>query len=343
MSFIRKTLKRLLIITAACLMVIFFFQSIFNEWLTTESTDNAFIDGDISLISPEVSGVIKNIAVTENSEVSKGDIIIEIEDADYRARFEQSKAQLQVGENAIYVTDYNIKLESLNLQKLNDSLSVVQADLSVAEKEYKRNISLNKEHFSSAKLLDNAKANLEKASFALKKAKLDIESSEYNISLLSLKKANEMANLVNLSETVKLAERAFNNSLVKAPVDGIVTNLSAKVGNYATPGRPLFAIVHIEKLSIKANFKETQIKKMKPGMPVVIKVDVLGAQKLKGQIRSLAPATGSKFSLLPIDNTTGNFTKVVQRIPVTIDFELPEVYKGLLIPGMSVKAYVHID
>jgi membrane fusion protein (multidrug efflux system) len=343
MQFPKSKSKKFLIAITLCLILIFSLQNIIIKWLTTEATDNAFIDGNISLISPEISGIIKKININENSSVSEGDVIIEIEEADYKARLEQARAQLQVGENAVYMTDYKIKLENLNIQKLKDSIVVAQADLNVAEKEYKRNISLNKVNFSSTKLLDNAKASLEKASFALKKAKLDIESSEYNISLLSLKKSTEMANLVNLSETLKLAERAYNNTNIKAPVSGIATNITAKAGNYANPGHPLFAIVQNDNLTIKANFKETQVRKMKPGMDVTLKIDVIKDHSIKGKIRSLAPATGSKFSLLPAENASGNFTKVVQRVPVTIDFEVPEEYKDLLIPGMSVKVEVDVN
>jgi membrane fusion protein (multidrug efflux system) len=337
-----KTIQRTTLLLSIILGAALLGQNSFIKWLTTESTDNAFIDGDISLISPEVSGIVKKINIIENHKVNAQDIVLEIEDADYKARFEQAKAQLQVGENSVYVIDYNIKLEDLNLQKLKDSLNLAQTDLDIAERDYKRTITLNKDNFSSAKILDNAKLNLEKARFALKKAKLDIDSSEYNISLLSLKKSTEMANLINLSESVKLAERSLLHTTLKAPVDGVITNVSAKIGNYITPGNPLLALVHNDKLTIKANFKETQLRKMKVGMPVDIEIDVIKGAEFKGKIRTFAPATGSKFSLLPVDNTTGNFTKVVQRVSVIIDFDLPEQYKELIIPGMSAKVFVNI-
>ncbi len=330
-----KNLNRILIILTILLTGAFLLQEIIYKWINTESTDNAYIDSDISLISPEVNGNIKIINIIENTQVKAGNVIVEIEDLDFKARLEQAKALLQIGENAIYVTEYSIKLENLNLQKLEESLSVVQTELDGAEKEYTRTLSLSKDQYTSTKLLDVAKTNYEKAKFAFKKTKLDIESSEYNITSLTLKKSTEIANLASLSESVKLSEKALRDTKLTAPVNGIVTNIAAKIGNYASIGNPIFAIVQTDKKYIKANFKETQLRKIKPGMKVEIKIDAIPNKKFVGIIRSFSPATGSKFSLIPAENSTGNFTKVVQRVPVTIDFETPDEYKNLSLPGMS--------
>ena len=156
-----------------------------------------------------------------------------------------------------------------------------------------------------------------------------------------MQKSNEEANIESLRQANILSKRRLSNTKIVSPIDGILTNSSLQIGNFVRPGFILFSIVPNDKLHIKANFKENQIAKFQNNMKVRIKFDALPSLKIYGTIRNISPATGSKFGLLPPDNATGNFTKIVQRIPVLIDFELP---KNLpLLAGMSVSVSVRID
>ncbi len=171
-------------------------------------------------------------------------------------------------------------------------------------------------------------------------AQLDLDISKQNLQLLELEKAAEQEKLKELTENKKVTLRNLQNTKLIAMVPGIFGNSSLEVGNYIVPGRALFSIVQDNTMYIQANFKETQIKKFKSGMKVKIEFDALPKKIIYGKIRNIAPATGSKFSLIPPDNATGNFTKIVQRVPVLIDFESPNAN---LVPGMSAIVSIRTD
>lgn len=312
-------------------------------WINTQSTDNAYIEADISNVSSEISGVIEKIYVKENSFVKDGQIIAEINKNDYQAKYEQAQFALSRSIHNINMIEQNIKLALITQNKAIEAHEFAEENFSVAETEYKRITRLNREKFASKKSLDDAKIAYEKVKNELSQMALDVQSAKENLALLELKKLVAISEKNNAEQVLHVAKRALENTNIRAPIDGIVGNSSLREGNFVHPGAVLFSIVPTNHLYVKANFKETQISKFKPGMKADIKVDAESKVKITGVIRSIAPATGAKFSLLPPANATGNFTKIVQRVPVTIDFSVPEGYEGKIVPGMSTLTTIRID
>ncbi len=309
-------------------------------WSFTQSTDNAYVESDISIISPEVSGIITHVFVTNNQKLIAGDIIAKINDKDY-------KANIAIIESSINSSLYNTRIiaekiiiAKLNLEQSMANLEFSAKSLEIAKREYARTKDLYKEKFSSKKIFDDASVALDKSANSYIQTNLVAEIAKRNLGLLEIEKLAEEEKLRSLMENKKISERSLANTEIKAIVSGTLSNSNLQVGNFARASVPLFSIVQ-DKLYIKANFKETQISKISPKFKVEISFDTLANQKFTGTVRNISPATGSKFSLIQPDNATGNFTKIVQRVPVLIDFELPKDVN--LIAGMSAKVSIRTD
>ena len=311
-------------------------------WTNTQSTDNAYIEADISLVSCEITGVVKNVFVTNNQKVSCGDVIAELIDDDFKANLAKAKSDIDAAIHDIEVLDQQILIEQINLQKNKDLQTLAKANLDVTETDYKRSVNLSRDNFMSQKLLDTARITYETARSDYSQKSLNVQVSEQNLLSESQQKLAKQANLESLIQLKNLREIALENTKIRAPIDGTVGNSALQVGYYVLPSVILFAVVP-DNIYVKANFKETQVAKFKEGMTADIRFDPAPSVKIVGKIRNLSPATGSKFSLLPPDNATGNFTKVVQRVPVLIDFKLPEGFKANLVPGMSTIVDIRTD
>jgi len=309
-------------------------------WANTESTDNAYIDADISTVSAEVSGVLTNLLVTNNTKVNKGDLIGEIDDRDYKAKLAALEASIGASEKNIDIIDQKISIGQVNLEQSIEKLKLAEISFNIVSTDFTRVQELNKAKFASIKALDDSKNSYQKAKTEYKQAQLDLDISKQNLQLLGLEKAAEQEKLKELEENKKITLRSLQNTKIIAAVSGIFGNSSLEVGNYITPGRSLFSIVQDNSMYIQANFKETQVKKFQSGMKVKIEFDALPSKVFYGKIRNISPATGSKFTLIPPDNATGNFTKIVQRVPVLIDFDVPVAN---LVPGMSAVIYIRVD
>lgn len=311
-------------------------------WSKTQTTDNAYTEADISQISCEVKGVIKNILVKDNSPVKSGDVIAEIDDSDYLASLAQINAKVKAAEENVKALDKQLEIAKLNLEKTGNLLEFTQTNLSLTTTNHNRSKELKKDNFASQQLVDQTRLAFEKSKFDYEQAVLDVDLSKRQIALLELQKASAAANLEASLEEKKLVTRALANTKLISPIDGKFFNNGLRVGNYVYPGLVLYSVVP-DKLYIKANFKETQIVTFKAGHNVELEFDAVPNKKFKGVIRNISPATGSKFTLIPPDNATGNFTKIVQRVPVLIDFELPSDFSGTLTPGMSTSVSISVD
>lgn len=309
-------------------------------WTQTESTDNAYIEADISIVSSEVNGAVAKLLISDNQPVKAGDIIAEIDDTEYVADFKKAQAGLDEAENSVKITEQKIEIQKLDIAKLEDNLNFAKISFDIEDRNYKRTSKLAADNFSSKKLLDDSKNDLEKARFNLSQVQFDLDSGHKNLELLELQKLSDEAKVITMTQAKVIAEYALSKTKIKAPVDGVVANNGIKIGNYARQGAPLVVVVPITGLYIKANFKETQVEKFNPGAKVKIEIDGISGEEIKGRVRAIYPASGSKFSLIPPDNATGNFTKVVQRVPVLIDFDVPEKFAGKVKAGMSVTVSV---
>ena len=323
-------------ISVAVLLLLLFFTYEIYVWAKTQSTDNAYVEADISSISSEVNGVIDKVLVKENNIVEANQIIAKIKDDDHKANFNKAEAALDGARRDIEIIEQDIKLSNIEQQKTDEAYQFAVESFRISEIDYKRIQSLSKDNFASKKNVDSTKILFEKAKSDLVQAEFNMQTSKENLTLLEIKRFASIAKYNTSSAELDLAKRALDNTVIRSPIRGMIGNSSLREGNYIRAGSVLFSVVPIDELYIKANFKETQISKFKLGMKVEILVDSEKGEKIEGEIRNVSPATGAKFSLLPPSNATGNFTKIVQRVPVIIDFQVPERVKNKIVPGMSV-------
>lgn len=305
-------------------------------WMNTQSTDNAYLESDIVMIMPEVNGKIERVNFNENQLVKKNDILFVIEQDQYIAKFNKAKAQLEAAEKELEIA----KNEFLNSK---DSLKVATIALDNAEKDLKRAKALNKDHFNSKNKLDDAVLGKEKAFADFNKAKYGLKNMEHKISMLEAKLDSAIWEFEGQDGYDGEAKFALDRTIVRAPFDGYVAKSSAKVGAYARPGLPLLYMVPYDDFYVKANFKETQISKFEKNMKAEIIFDGLKNVVFEGKIKSIYPATGSKFALIPTDSATGNFTKIVQKRPVLLDVNIPEEYRSKVAAGYSANVSIRID
>lgn len=278
-----------------------------------ESTDDAFIEGHIVSISPKVSGFITEVMIDDNQQVKKGDLLVTIDPRDYEAKVNSYQAALQV--------------EKAEAEKAKASISAAQAQATRAGADLKRYEELTGNSSISKQDLDSAKA----ASIS---AAANLDVAVHNASAAAARVVQAQANL----DQAKL-ELSYTN--IYAPQDGRIAQKHAEEGAFVTTGQPLMAIVSYD-VWVTANFKETQLNDMHPGQDVTISVDAFHGQKLKGHIDSIQPGTGSRFSLLPPENATGNYVKVIQRVPVKIILDEPVEQLKHLSLGMSVEPDVYV-
>jgi membrane fusion protein (multidrug efflux system) len=312
------------------------------EWTLTQSTDNAYVEADISSVSSEINGVICEVLVEENNYVKAGQIIAKINDTDLRAQYEKASAEWEGANHEIDIIEQDITLSKIDQAKALEAFEFAETNFKISKADYGRIQELNKENFASKKHLDDTEVAFEKAKTEYSQAKLNMQVAVEKLALLEIKKLAAVANLKTMAQERALAERALSNTEIRSPIDGVLGNSSLKLGNYIRAGVVLFVVVPTHKLYVKANFKETQISKFKAGMKASLEFDSEPGE-ITGTIRNVSPATGAKFSLLPPANATGNFTKIVQRVPVVIDFDVPEDKKNKIVPGMSTVVKVRID
>ncbi|MDX1916376.1 MAG: HlyD family secretion protein [Rickettsiaceae bacterium] len=333
---------RKLVLIIAGLVLLYILHLVYS-WFYTQSTDNAYIESDITFVSSEISGIIEEISFTENQYVSCGDKLVKIKQDNYLATLNAAKSELDATELEVNIISTEIDMAQLQIKKLNKEVSFANSNLLNAKKEYDRISSLAEDKFSSKKLADDTLLALKKSQSDYDLSTIALESANKNLIILDAKKQAISFKIEVLQNKLKIAQYNYNDTEIKSPIDGFVTSSAARVGSYVRPGMPIFAVVPKNGMYVKANFKETQIARFKQGLNATIYVDALGNKEIKGKIRNLYPATGSKFSLIPTDNATGNFTKIVQRIPVIIDLQIEKEIMQKLLTGMSCSVYIRTD
>lgn len=304
------------------------------------TTDDAYVEGDIAVISPKVSGYVEKVNVVENQTVKAGDPLVTLDQGDYVLALDQAKANVESARLAVLRIDAQIAGGEASLKQSQAQLGALQAALRGAEITQKRAAELAAKSIGTTAELDNAQVALDQAKANLAAGEAAVTSAQANIDLLKAQRA-EAVNTVRLQElAVDQAERDLSFTVLKAPYDGTIGNLSVQTGDLVSSGKRLASLVPLSELYVEANFKETQIGHIVPGSKVRIHVDAFDDQAVEGTVQSIAPASGAVFSLLPPENATGNFTKVVQRVPVRIAIPKEELERGHLRAGLSVVADV---
>lgn len=306
-------------------------------------TDDAQIDGDISPVVARVGGYVKDINFEENTRVNQEQVLVTLDDRDYKIKLEQAEAG-QVGANAgVGVSQAQIAATAANTSTAKANIEAAKVKLSLAQKDYDRYANLIKDGAITQQAFDQAKAQKETAQAAYTAA-----VDQYNAAVKQVGTTQSQLNVSSSGVTqhqsdVDFAKLQLSYTQIKAPATGIVSKKNVQKGQLVQPGQSLFAIVNENSLFVTANFKETQLEKLHVGLKVKITVDAYPDQEIDGEVYNFAPITGAKGSLLPPDNATGNFVKVVQRVPVKIKIQSKD--KGILEklrPGMSVKVSVAI-
>jgi len=300
------------------------------------STDDAYIEGDIASISPKVSGYVAKVDVVANQTVKAGDPLVTLDDGDYRLAKEQAEAQIATQKLALHRIDAQIDGAKASLAQAEAQKTAYQAALNGAEVAEKRAKELNAKAVGTTASLDSATVALDQARANLVGADANIVSAKANIAVLEAQRAESESGIRTLELARDKAARDLGFTVLKAPYDGVVGNVSVQVGDLVSAGQRLAALVPVRDLYVEANFKETQIAHLVPGSKVHLHVDAYENDDILGTVSSIAPASGSVFSLLPAENATGNFTKVTQRVPVRIALPKEALDSGKLRAGLSV-------
>ncbi len=311
----------------------------YDWWATGRfmvSTDDAYVGGDIATISSKLAGYVAKVDAVANQRVKAGDALITLDDGDYRIARDQALAQIETQKLTLTRIDAQVKGAEASVAQAKAQKLALEAAQKNAVLIQARAAELAKGAIGSQADLDKANAGLEQANANLVAADAQIAAAEANIAVLQGQHAEAEGQLKTLGLARDKAERDLGFTVLRAPYDGVVGNLAVQTGDLVSAGVRLAALVPTDALYVDANFKETQLKKLVPGEKVKIKVDALEGDAIEGTIESISPASGSVFSLLPAENATGNFTKVVQRVPVRIAIPAEELATGRLRAGLSV-------
>jgi membrane fusion protein (multidrug efflux system) len=311
-----------------------------TAWRFQQSTDDAYVQSDITVISPKVEGYIKEVPVEENQQVSAGQVLIVVDDRDFAAKTAQAEAVVATEEAIVATYASRLQSQQAMIAQAAATVQSADADLNRAQLDYKRYTTLVTSDFASRQRFETADADSRKAEAALGKARAALVAEQSQLAVLGSQKREEEARLLQARAGLQLAKSDLDNTVIRAPVAGIAGNRAGRVGQYVKPGTQLLSLVPLPYVYVTANFKETQLTHMRPGQSAEISVDAYPDHPLTGRIESFAPASGAEFSLLPPDNATGNFTKIVQRVPVRIALPAEGPLARLLRPGLSVTVTV---
>ena len=300
------------------------------------STDDAYVGADFTAISPRISGYVTAVQAETNKPVKSGDALIMLDDSDARLAVATAETQISSQLAAIDRIDRQIEAAKTGVVQAQASITSAQADLDLAGSDLKRAQRLKQSDFVSAQGLEQANAKVEKAGAAMETAKAGLTSADANVAVLAAQRV-EAERALDQDRNV-LAQRKLDleRTVIRAPFDGVIGNRNVQAGQYVSPGQRLLALVPLSQVYVDANYKETQLAGIHVGAPAEISVDAYDDKPVIGTVESIAPASGSVFSLLPADNATGNFTKVTQRVAVRIAIPSKVAAESLLRPGMSV-------
>jgi membrane fusion protein (multidrug efflux system) len=313
------------------------------------STDNAQVDGHITVIAPRISAFVSRVLVDDNQHVNAGDTLVVLDDRDLRVRLEQAEAELRAAQSAVGGKGTAGQAQA-QLQATRAEAASAQATVTAAESDYKKAAAdlaryrgLAAQKIIPAQQLDAAQATFDAAAAHLESVRRQAAAAGSQVSASGAGVRNATARLAAAPAAVDDARLQLSYARITAPAAGVVAKRTAETGALVQPGQSLMSIVPDREVWVTANLKETQLSHVRVGDPVEFEVDAYPGKKFSGKVESLSPATGARFSLLPPDNATGNFTKVVQRVPVKIAVDQPSDSTHPLRPGMSVNVEIATD
>jgi membrane fusion protein (multidrug efflux system) len=305
------------------------------------TTDDAYVQAYNTTLAAKVAGYIASVPVIDNTYVHAGDVIATIDDGDYQLAVDSAREKVATQEAMVSRMAHQIAAQEAAVAQAKTQLASNQAAARRMELELSRQNALVAHDWSSRQLQEQAQANRDQAVAAVQGAQAAIDSAAANVDVLKGQRQEAISTLNELKTALAKAERDLSFTVIRAPIDGVFGNRAVQTGDYVQTGQKLASLVPLEDIYVTANFKETQVARLRPGQTVSIAVDALPEHAIEGVVESFSPASGAVFSLLPPDNATGNFTKIVQRLPVRIQVPREVAREGLLRPGMSVVVSVN--
>ncbi|MFQ3595199.1 MAG: HlyD family secretion protein [Sphingomonadaceae bacterium] len=304
------------------------------------TTDNAYVEADMAVISPRVAGYVAEVAVADNQPVRRGDVLVRLDDAEYRAALARTEAEVARTRQLTGAARATVEAVRSAIAESEAELRAAQAEAARARADLRRAEELLAKGFATRALVDTRRAELESAEARVAERRAAIDSARANRLAASGTAAGDAAAIEAAVASREAARIDLDHTVIRSPIDGIVGNRLARVGQFARVGQQLMVVVPVAEAYLVANFKETQIAGMRAGQPVLVTLDSAPGRKLTGRIVSFAPASGSRFSVIPPENATGNFTRVVQRLPVRIEIDRPLPEGVELVPGLSARVRV---
>jgi membrane fusion protein (multidrug efflux system) len=305
------------------------------------STEDAYVRAHNTTLASKISGYVASVPVEDNARVRAGDIIATIDDGDYRLAVEAARGKVATQEATVERFARQIVAQEANIAQARAQLVSANANAKKTQSEFERQQTLSVRQFASKQAFEQAEAGRDQASASVQSAQAAIDSAAATLDVIKAQQREATGTLAELKTAQAKAERDLSFTEIRAPVDGVVGNRAVQVGDYVQTGQRFASVVPLDRIYIDANFKETQLARLKPGQTVSISVDALPEHAIQGRVASLSPASGAVFSLLPPDNATGNFTKIVQRMPVRVEIPADVATQNLLRPGMSVVVSVN--
>jgi len=311
----------------------------FDEWVgnaTIQTTNDAYVRADLTRLASRVSGEVLTVGVDDFQRVKAGDLLIQIDPADYQAQVAQSEAAVAAAQAVLDNLANQVELQYATIAQAEASRLSAEALETEAKQEQERQQSLSQTEAGTRQRLEQAVAGLAKAQADVRASRAVIAAQQHQLEVLQGTRKQRAADLDATKATLASAKLKLGYTRIIAPFDGVVGERQVQPGDYVNIGTNLINVVPLPKVYVIANYKETQLTHVAPGQLVDITVDSFSREKLHGKVERIAPATGAQVALLPPDNATGNFTKVVQRIPVRIVFDDNQPVLARLVPGMSV-------
>ncbi|GAN80818.1 HlyD family secretion protein [Acidocella aminolytica] len=301
------------------------------------STDDAYLAADSSLVASKISGYVTKVAVLENEPVTKGQLLVQIDPRDYENAVKVAQAGLASAQAELVNDQAQLSLQASKIAAAMASVEGDKARLTFAEQNQRRYATLSAKGASPVQSADQADTDLRTARANLAADRATEQAAQRQVDVLNAQLAGAKAAVTRAQAQLAQAQLNLEHTAIRAPFDGVVGNKTVATGDYLQPGTQIMAVVPLSKVYVLANYKETQITHIRPGQSVKIHVDGFPNLKVRGHVDSIYPASGQEFALLPPDNATGNFTKIVQRVPVKILIDLTPQEVGKLRPGMSVE------
>lgn len=340
-----RPLQRRLFIFALLLLLVG--GAFFAHWYLIgrhyEHTDNAYVHGEITRVSSQLAARIDEVYVDDNQAVKAGDLLLRLEDQDFKLALARAEANLATHQAELAQARSQLARQDSLIAASEASVSASNATLERSQADLGRVQALRKPGYVSEERVASLTADARIARSQLARAEADLKAQRQQIEALNAEIARLEAQLVSARAEIEQAQLNLTRTEIHAPSAGVIGQRSARVGQYIQPGAHLLAIVPTEAIWVQANFKETQIGRMQPGQDAELIFDAFPDTPIAAQVDSLFAASGAQFSLLPPDNATGNFTKVVQRIPVKLTFAPDNPLAGRIRPGMSVEVKVAVD